>query len=42
MRQDQSKASFAVIRYNFRTYASGGVMAVIKGRSNAKMKIRTL
>jgi len=39
MRQDQSKASFAVIRYNFRTYASGGVMAVIKGRSNAKMKI---
>ena len=39
MRQDQSKASFAVIRYNFRTYASGGVMAVIKGRSNAEMEI---
>jgi hypothetical protein len=39
MRQDESKASFAVIRYNLRTYASGGVMAVIKGRSNAKMKV---
>jgi hypothetical protein len=39
MRQAKSKASFAVIRYNVRTYASGGVLAVIKGRSNAKMKI---
>lgn len=39
MRKDESNASFAVIRYNFRTYASGGVMAVITGRSNAKMKI---
>lgn len=39
MRKDESNASFAVIRYNFRTYASCGVMAVIKGRSNAKMKI---
>jgi len=39
MRQDESKASFAVIRYNFRTYESGGVMAVIKGRGNAKMKL---
>ena len=39
MRRDESKASFAIIRYNFRTYESGGVMAVIKGHSNAKMKI---
>jgi len=39
MRRDDSKASFAIIRYNFRTYESGGVMAVIKGRGNAEMKI---
>jgi hypothetical protein len=39
MRRDESKASFAIIRYNFRTYESGGVMAVIKGRAKAEMKI---
>jgi len=39
MRRDESQASFAIIRYNFRTYESGGVMAVIKGRGNAEMKI---
>jgi hypothetical protein len=39
MRRDESKASFAIIRYNFRTYESGGVMAVIKGRGNAETKI---
>src|SRR5437667_3107283 len=39
MRRDESQDSFAIIRYNFRTYESGGVMAVIKGRGNAEMKI---
>jgi len=39
MRRDESQASFAINRYNFRTYESGGVMAVIKGRGNAEMKI---
>ncbi len=34
--QDDSKASFAVIRHNVRTYESGGVMAVIKGRVTAE------
>ena len=34
--QVESKGSFAVIRYNLRTYESGGVMAVIKGRENAE------
>jgi hypothetical protein len=34
--QDEAKASFAVIRYNQRTYASGGVVAVVKGRSAAE------
>jgi len=27
------------LSYNFRTYESGGVMAVIKGRGNAETKI---
>ncbi len=39
MRGDECKASFAIIRYNFRTYESGGIMAVIKGRGKAEMKI---
>jgi hypothetical protein len=34
--QDESKASFAVIRHNVRTYESGGVVAVIKGRTTAE------
>jgi len=33
---DESKASFAVIRHNVRTYESGGVMIVIKGRTTAE------
>jgi len=28
---DKSKRSFAIVRFNKRTYQSGGVMAVIKG-----------
>ena len=31
-----SKGSFAVIRYNLRTYGTGGVMAVIRGRETAE------
>ena len=34
--RDESKGSFAVIRYNFRTYESGGVMAVIRGKESAE------
>ena len=33
--QDESKGAFAVIRFNFLTYAAGGVMAVVKGRVNS-------
>jgi len=33
---NESKGSFAVIRYNLRTYESGGVMAVIRGREHAE------
>ena len=42
MREAQSKASFAIIRYNFRTYESGGVVAIMKGRNHAEMKIELL
>jgi hypothetical protein len=38
--QSEAKASFAVIRYNLRTYESGGVMAVIKGRENAEATLK--
>jgi hypothetical protein len=33
---DKSMASFAVVRFNERTYQSGGVMAVIKGTESAE------
>ena len=38
--QAESKGSFAVIRYNLRTYESGGVMAVIKGRESAEVVLK--
>ena len=37
--RDESKASFAIIRHNIRTYESGGVVAVIKGRDNAQLEV---
>jgi hypothetical protein len=40
--QDESKASFAVIRHNVRTYESGGVMAVVKGKANAASAVERL
>jgi hypothetical protein len=39
---NESKTSFAIIRYNWRTYASGGVMEVVKGRDNAGLTIERL
>jgi hypothetical protein len=33
-------ASFAVIRYNLRTYEPGGVMAIIKGRGKAEVTVQ--
>ena len=38
--QAESKGSFAVIRYNLRTYESGGVMAVIKGKESAESVLK--
>jgi hypothetical protein len=36
---DGSKISFAIIRHNIRTYESGGVVAVIRGRDNAQFEV---
>jgi hypothetical protein len=33
---DKSGASFAIVRFNERTYQSGGVVAVIKGTKAAE------
>jgi len=38
--RDKSTTSFAVIRYNLRTYQPGGVMAVIKGRGKAEVTVQ--
>jgi hypothetical protein len=37
--RSQSTVTFAIIRYNLRTYEPGGVMAVIKGRAKADAAI---
>jgi hypothetical protein len=34
--KNHSDRSFAIIRFNERTYISGGVMAVVKGRLNGQ------
>jgi hypothetical protein len=39
---DESKASYAIVRYNLRTYESGGVMAVVKGRDSAEATMKRL
>ena len=38
--RDESKGSFAVIRHNIRTYESGGVMAVIRGKESAEVILK--
>ena len=37
---DHLKSSFAIIRFNSRTYESGGVMAVLKAHSAAEHLMR--
>ncbi|MGA9207263.1 MAG: hypothetical protein WB347_05655 [Terriglobales bacterium] len=34
--------TFAIIRYNLRTYEPGGVMAIIKGRGKAEVTVQNL
>ena len=36
MTSDELKTAYAIIRHNVRTYESGGVAAVIKGKQNAE------
>ena len=40
MTNDESKASYVVIRHNVRTYESGGVVEVVKGRQNAESTLK--
>jgi hypothetical protein len=37
---DESKASYVVIRHNVRTYESAGVVEVVKGRTNAESALK--
>jgi hypothetical protein len=37
---DHLKSSFAIIRFNSRTYESGGVVAVVKARAAAEQLLR--
>ena len=38
--REDSKASYAIIRHNIRTYESGGVVLVTKGRENAEARVK--
>ena len=38
----ESKACFAIIRFNTRSYESGGVMEIVRGRQNATLAIQRL
>lgn len=40
MTRDESKASYAVIRHNVRTYESGGVVEIVKGLQNAESTMK--
>ncbi len=37
---NENNASFAIIVHNVRTYRSGGVMAVVRGKNNAEERLR--
>jgi hypothetical protein len=38
----QKKSTFAIVRVNRRTYVSGGVVAVVAGKSAAERRLREL
>jgi len=40
-REEQS-GSYAIIRHNVRTYLSGGVVEVIRGKENAELELKKL
>ncbi|HEV3511163.1 MAG TPA: hypothetical protein VGS05_05625 [Candidatus Sulfotelmatobacter sp.] len=39
---DENSASYAIICHNIRTYQSGGVVAVIRGKQNAETSVKEL
>jgi hypothetical protein len=40
--RDETKSSFAIVRYNARTYEAGGVAAVVKGRDIAEETLKQI
>jgi hypothetical protein len=38
--RDDATSSYAIIRYNVRTYRSAGVVAVVSGRHNAESELK--
>jgi hypothetical protein len=36
---EKSKSAFAIVRFNRRTYVSGGVVAVVSGRTAAEKRL---
>ncbi len=40
MTLNDSNASYAIIRHNIRTYLSAGVMAVIRGKQGAELRLK--
>ena len=40
MTRDDLTSSYAIIRYNSRTYRSAGVVAVVSGRHNAESELK--
>ena len=38
--RDESRASYAIIRHNIRTYESAGVVGIVKGRQNAEASMK--
>jgi hypothetical protein len=37
---NDNSSSYAIIRHNVRTYLSAGVMAVIRGKQNAELRLK--
>ena len=40
MTRQESRASYAIIRHNVRTYVSAGVVEVVRGQQNATLAMR--
>ena len=40
--QKESKSSYAIVRYNARTYEAGGVMIVVKGQETAETTLKQM